>query len=224
MELHVCGVVPLHWMDPGAQLPVQAPFTQASFTHATAALQVPAWHVCTPLSEHCVAPWVHASVQTPSEQVPPPHDIGALHSAFGPHTCTLLPEHSVLPGTHVPAASAFGDGGDDPESTPPLPSTVPPPASTSVPVDGVLASAGPAFAPKRPEGTWDPLHPVNHAAAKRTARAEPSTGAAGERPAIGRWYVRLLAYLPKSSTRSPFRRTRSASWTTSGPFAPKACT
>jgi hypothetical protein len=53
VEVQVCGVTELHCFVPGTQAPVQAPFTQAEFTQATAA---PHWplglHVRTPLLEH----------------------------------------------------------------------------------------------------------------------------------------------------------------------------
>jgi hypothetical protein len=51
--LHVWGRVPEQFEEPGAQIPLQAPLTQACPEHTTAAPQVPlASQVCTPFPEH----------------------------------------------------------------------------------------------------------------------------------------------------------------------------
>lgn len=66
--LHVCGVVPEHWVSPGEQLPTQAPFTQAWSVHACAPPHAPVeLQVCTPLpvEAHFVAPGAQSPVQAP---------------------------------------------------------------------------------------------------------------------------------------------------------------
>ena len=69
--LHVCGVVPEHWVALGEQLPVQAPLTHAWFVHACAVPHVPVEsQVCTPLfvEEHFTPPGEHTPVQAPFAQ------------------------------------------------------------------------------------------------------------------------------------------------------------
>jgi hypothetical protein len=60
-----------------------------------------AWHVCTPLPEHCRIPGEHGPVQAPWEQVSL-HPTGAPQFPSDPHVCTPVPWHRVDPGAHTP--------------------------------------------------------------------------------------------------------------------------
>ena len=55
LVLQVCGCWPLHWVLPGAHVPVHIPPTHAWFEHATAEPHAPdQLQVSTPLPEHWV--------------------------------------------------------------------------------------------------------------------------------------------------------------------------
>ena len=70
--LHVCGIVPEQFEEPGAQTPLQAPLTQACPEHTTAAPQVPfESQVCTPFPEHWVEPGLQTPVHAPFAQALP---------------------------------------------------------------------------------------------------------------------------------------------------------
>jgi hypothetical protein len=67
VDEHVCTALPEHWVEPGTQTPVQAPFTQADDTHAVLLPQAPLdEHVSTLFPLQRVA----LGAQTPT-QLPP---------------------------------------------------------------------------------------------------------------------------------------------------------
>jgi hypothetical protein len=69
VESQVLMPLPEHWVAPGVQTPLHAPFTHAEFEHAWAADQDPvASHVCTALPEQRVVPGLQVPVHEPSTQ------------------------------------------------------------------------------------------------------------------------------------------------------------
>jgi hypothetical protein len=108
VELHVCGVFPLHSTWPGAHAPEHAPATQVWLVHGDAVPQLPPLHVSTPLPEHCDWPGAHTPVQTPLLHVWLVQLTIVPHWPLALHVCALLPEHCTDPGEH------------DPLQTPPL--------------------------------------------------------------------------------------------------------
>jgi hypothetical protein len=63
---HVCGVLPLHRVCPGAHEPVQTPLMHVWFMHGTGVPHPPmASQVETPFPEHCVSFITHTPLQTP---------------------------------------------------------------------------------------------------------------------------------------------------------------
>lgn len=79
--LHVCGMVPEQFEAPGAQIPAQAPLTQACPEHTTAAPQVPfASQVCTPFPEHWVEPGLQTPVHAPFAQARPVQSLAEPHA------------------------------------------------------------------------------------------------------------------------------------------------
>ena len=106
--LHVCGVVPEQFMEPGAQTPLQAPLRHACPVQAAAAPQVPfVSQVCTPFPEHWVAPGLHTPVQAPFAQALPTQSLAAPQMPFASQVCTPLLEHWVLPGVQLPVHLPF---------------------------------------------------------------------------------------------------------------------
>jgi hypothetical protein len=102
---------------PGAQTPVQAPFTQACAPQDTGVPQLaPVPHVCTALfPEHCVAPGLQGPVHWALGELPVQL---LLHATAVPqvpsfwHCCTELAWHSVALGAQtpvqVPIEQAYG--------------------------------------------------------------------------------------------------------------------
>jgi hypothetical protein len=54
VALHVCGVLPLHCICPGAHTPVHDPLTHVELLHGVPVVQLPLTHVCGELPMHCV--------------------------------------------------------------------------------------------------------------------------------------------------------------------------
>jgi hypothetical protein len=68
-ELQVSTSLPLHCVEPGVHVPVQAPETQALLAHGWVLVHVPvASHVSTALPAHLVDPGVQTPVQVPPTQ------------------------------------------------------------------------------------------------------------------------------------------------------------
>jgi hypothetical protein len=105
--LHVCGVVPEHWVAPGVQVPEQAPFTHAWFVHGRAVPQAPlASQFCTalPAEAHFVAPGAHVPEHTPLTHVWLVQACEVPHVPAESQVCTPLPvaAHFTAPGEHTP--------------------------------------------------------------------------------------------------------------------------
>jgi hypothetical protein len=101
----VAGCCPRHPSAPGAQTPVQAPFTHVCAVQATALPHEPlAWQVCTPLPRHCVCLGAHSPVHVAFKQVSFVHGAGVSHCPLVPHVSMLVAsaEHSLVPGVHGP--------------------------------------------------------------------------------------------------------------------------
>jgi len=110
--LHVCGVVPEHWVAPGEQLPVQSPLTHAWFVHACAAPHAPVEsQVCTPLpvEAHFTAPGVQPPVQAPPTHAWFVHACALAQVPVESQVCTplLVAEHFTAPGEHAPTQAPF---------------------------------------------------------------------------------------------------------------------
>ncbi len=102
VALHVCGVLPLHAVCPGAHTPLHAPETQVWLVHAEAVPQAPPLHASTELPTHWLWPGAHTPEQLPALHVWLTHATGVPQAPPALHVCTLLPEHCTAPGVHVP--------------------------------------------------------------------------------------------------------------------------
>jgi hypothetical protein len=103
VALHVCGVLPLQSVWPGAHVPEHAPATQVWLVHADGAPQAPVLvHASTELPEHCVWLGAHTPEQAPPLHVWFTHATGEPQAPAALHVCTPLPEHCTAPGEHDP--------------------------------------------------------------------------------------------------------------------------
>jgi hypothetical protein len=121
LESQLCGTLPEHWSEPGAQLPVHAPALQTFVQTAPFAAHWPCalhWRGCFPW-QSC-APGVHTPVHCPAPLHTKGHGVPSFHVPFASHVRGVLPAHCTDPGVHSPQVPA-------PLHTPPAPPSAPVP-------------------------------------------------------------------------------------------------